>query len=231
MLDLYHIRRSNQSQRDKQKQKHDYTVFSIWAITPQYDVLLLEVRREHWTFPEQKEQARKTFYAWNDDLFQNIWFEDVGYQSAIGQDLLLEGVPCKEFVPKGDKLVRATGASIWQGAGKVYFLKHASWLETFRTEIYLFPMAKHDDQVDTISMMCMIVRKRRPGVLDIEDDTKTINTAIAIEHLLEAEAITEEEKALAKEEAKEKLQELYKTGGLHTNPFEWAAAHEGGGWE
>jgi predicted phage terminase large subunit-like protein len=146
----------------KVKEQNDFTVFSTWAITPKYDVLLLDVRREHWTFPQQKEQAKKVFYAFNDDLYTCIWFEDVGYQSAIGQDLLEEGIPCKEFVPKGDKLVRATGASIWQGAGKVYFKKHASWLDVFRKEIYLFPMGKHDDQVDPLSMMCMIVRQRLP---------------------------------------------------------------------
>lgn len=215
----------------KKNQENDYVVFSTWAITPGRDVLLLDVRREHWSFPEQKEQARKTFYAFNDDLYRCIYFEDVGYQSAIGQDLLLEGIPCKEFIPKGDKLVRATGASIWQGAGKCYFLKHAHWLETWRKEIYLFPKTKHDDQVDTLSMICMIVRTRRPGLLDLDSDTKALDTTLPIEQLLAGEAQTAEQARLAEQEAKEQEQELYKKGGLLLDPFEWAASHElGGGW-
>jgi predicted phage terminase large subunit-like protein len=216
----------------KAKEQNDFTVFATWAVTPQYDVLLLEVKRDHWTIPQQKEQAKKVFYAWDDDLYRCIYFEDVGYQSAICQDLLIEGIPGKEFVPKGDKLVRATSASIWQGAGKVYFLKHAHWLEVFRKEIYLFPMGKHDDQVDPLSMICMIIRRRRPGLLDLEADKTRTQTSLSIEQVLKIEAEQAEQAELTEEEAKAKEEELYKIGGLNMNPWEWAAEHEsGGGWE
>ena len=212
----------------KVKEQNDYTVFETWAITPYYDVLLLEVRRDHWTIPQQKEQARKTFYAWNDDTFTCLWFEDVGYQSAIGQDLLEEGIPCKEFVPKGDKLMRATGASIWQGAGKVYFLKKAHWLPKFTKEVYLFPKDKHDDQVDPLSMICMIVRKRRPGLLDLEQEQPIVHIAQGIEHILAIEAGEEKQERMAEEEAQVREQELYKKGGLLMDPFQWSETHEGG---
>jgi predicted phage terminase large subunit-like protein len=152
----------------KEKEAADYTVFATWAVTPENDVLLLDVVRDHWTSPKQKEQARVAYRTWVCDRYRAIWFEDVGYQSAIGQDLLVEGIPCMEFRPTGDKVQRATGASIWQEAGKVYFLKGASWLEAWRSEIYTFPKDAHDDQVDTLSMVCMIVRTPEMGVLDHE---------------------------------------------------------------
>jgi predicted phage terminase large subunit-like protein len=150
----------------KEKESNDYTVFAHWAITPTNDVLLLDVWRGHWSIPKQKAQARLIYRTWYSHRYRALYFEDVGYQSAIGQDLLTEGIPCLEFHPKGDKVLRATGASIYQEAGKVYFLKGAPWLEDFRSEIYKFPKAPNDDQVDPFSMVCTIVRTPELRVLD-----------------------------------------------------------------
>jgi predicted phage terminase large subunit-like protein len=142
----------------KEKEQNDFTVFAQWAVTPANDVLLLDVWRGHWTIPQQKEKARAFYRRHYSQRYRAFYFEDVGYQSAIGQDLLVEGIPCLPFKPDGDKVLRATGGSIWQEAGKVYFYKHASWLEDFRTEIYKFPKTRNDDQTDTLSMVCMLVR-------------------------------------------------------------------------
>ncbi len=105
-------------------------------------------------------------------LITPFWFEDVGYQSAIAQDLLLEGIPCMCFHPPGDKVTRAGAAAIWQEAGKVYFRKNASWLEEWRNEIYAFPKGAHADQVDNLSMIGLLVRgPGRIGVTDTDRDT------------------------------------------------------------
>lgn len=156
----------------KDKEINDFTVFARWAVTPQSDVLLLDVKRGHWNVPKQKEQARLAYHTWYTECFQALYFEDVGYQSAIGQDLLTEGIPCLPFFPKGDKVLRAGGASIWQEAGKVYFLQGAAWLEEWRKEIYTFPRAEHDDQVDTLSMVCMLVRE--PPIEEVDEETKNV---------------------------------------------------------
>jgi predicted phage terminase large subunit-like protein len=156
----------------KEKESAAYTVFATWAITPDHDVLLLDVVRDHWSIPKQKEQGRQVYRTWVCDRYTALYFEDVGYQSAIGQDLLVEGIPCLPFYPTGDKVQRAGGAAIWMEAGKVYFKKGAPWLEDWRNEIYHFPKWAHADQVDTLSMVCMIVRA--PG--DIEPlDAETVD--------------------------------------------------------
>ena len=142
----------------KDKEKNDFTVFAHWAVTPDLDVLLLDLKRGHWSIPKQKEQARLAYYTWLSPRYWGFFFEDVGYQSAIGQDLLLEGIPCLPFHPEGDKVYRAGGASIWQETGKLYFLKGALWLGDYQGEIYTFPLASNDDQVDPTSMVCIIVR-------------------------------------------------------------------------
>lgn len=146
----------------KEKEQNDWTVFETWAVTPILDILLVDVKRGHWSIPEQKEQGYKVFLEFNSDTYQCLYFEDVGYQSAIGQELIVLGVPCLPFHPEGDKVLRAGSASIWQRLGKLYFLAFARWLEEYRKELYGFPKQAHDDQVDPTSMACLIVRKPTP---------------------------------------------------------------------
>lgn len=153
----------------KEKEANDFTVFAHWAVTPEHDVLLLDLWRGHWTIPQQKEKARQFYRTWYTQRYSAFWFEDVAYQSAISQDLLTEGIPCLGFHPQGDKVMRAVGASIYQEAGKVYFLRGALWLEDFRKEIYTFPKSAKDDQVDTLSMVCMVVRE--PVIEPLDEET------------------------------------------------------------
>lgn len=211
----------------KEKEKNDWTVFSTWAITSMLDVLLLDVRRAHWTIPEQEEEGYKVFLAFNSETYQCLYFEDVGYQSAIAQHLIPKGVPCLPFpvAGKGDKVFRAGPASIWLKLGKVYFLKNAHWLNEWQTEIYAFPKSEHDDQVDTFSMICLIIRKPRPGVHD-ESTANKIDTTLSIEQILDADEIAKEQ---AEQDAK-KQEEEAKNPAQSINPFEWAAMHEGGTW-
>lgn len=212
----------------KEKEQNDWTVFANWAITPTLDVLLLDVQRGHWTIPEQEEQGYKVFLQFNGDTYQGFYFEDVGYQSAIGQNLILKGVPCLPFSPvgKGDKVLRATSASIWQQLGKTYFLKFAHWLTDWRTEIYGFPKAPNDDQVDNFSQMCLIIRKPRPGVYD-ESTAGKIDTTLSIEQILDAKQIAEEQAKQDQERAAKERENL----SLMINPFEFAYLEAGGGWE
>ncbi len=143
----------------KAKEQNDFTVFCVWAVTPRLEVLLLYVFRDHLTIPKQVEEGYKIYLAYVNGRFQAFWFEDVAYQSALGQFLLEKGVPCLEFHPVGDKVLRAGGASIQMRIGNVYFLAHASWLEAWRDEIYKFPKAEHDDQVDNFSQICIVIKQ------------------------------------------------------------------------
>ncbi len=152
----------------KDKESNDWTVFEHWAVTPHNDVLLLDLWRGHWSIPKQKEKARLFYRTHFSPRYRAFYFEDVAFQSAIAQDLALEGIPCLDFHPKGDKVMRAIGASIWQEDGKCYFLAGALWLPDFRIEIYTFPKGEHDDQVDPYSMVCMIVRTPEIEALDEE---------------------------------------------------------------
>ncbi len=152
-----------------EKQSADYMVIQKWAKTPYSDILLMDLIRGHWDHNEQQKEIQDIF---NDD--ENIEFvavETVAYQHALFQDLILKGIPCKPFKPHTDKVARAGVAAIWQSNGKMYFLKDADWLEDYQNELYKFPKARKDDQVDATSLAAIVVRSRGP-LSDDDFDTE-----------------------------------------------------------
>jgi phage terminase large subunit-like protein len=207
--------------------KADYFVFETWAITPFKDGLLLDCIHDHLEFPEQQSTISLAFQRF---LHAVVAIEKAGYQLAMIQDCVRKGLPIKPFVPQADKIVRSTTGSIFYSNGKAYHLKDLINLAEIEKELFTFPKAPHDDIADCHAMMPLVVSTViRPGVLDLESETTEIDTTLSIEQIIQAEAITAEQKLLAEEEASEKEKELFRTGP-QINPFEWGELHEGG-WE
>ncbi len=136
------------------KQTSDYTVVGFWAVTPTSDLILFDLIRGRFDNPEQQQQLELLNQRYRPDYIQ---IEAVAYQLALIQQLLVKGVPCREYKPVRDKVSRATTASIWFENGKVFFLKAAHWLPALESELLMFPKGAHDDQVDIISMAAEIV--------------------------------------------------------------------------
>lgn len=157
------------------KQTADYTVFGVWAVTPERDLLLVDLVRAHFSNPEQVKQLRLLHqrhpqaYRWK--------IERVGYQLALIQQALAEGIPCSEYNPvgKGDKVARASTPSVWFENGKVYFRKFAAWVSDVESELMLFPRGAHDDIVDVCSMAAdeVVVSGIVLAPDDDEDDEKS----------------------------------------------------------
>jgi predicted phage terminase large subunit-like protein len=202
------------------KQSADYTAIGIWAITPARDVLLLHMLRGHWSHPEQQQKIKQLNQQFEPEYF---YVENVAYQLAIIQDLLAEGILCREYKPTRDKVSRASSASVWHAAGKIYFLKNASWLATFLAELYLFPKAKNDDQVDNVSMVSDIVRARGP-LSEYESDEEIPEAAEETGRLI---PLTVPLKATP-EEQEEALQVV--RAARAPDPFRWVAERYGGDW-
>jgi len=140
-------------------------------------------------------------------------------------------LPIKPFTPQADKVVRSTTGSIYYSNGKAYHLKDLLNIAEVEKELFTFPKAPHDDIADCHAMMALVVPMVvRPGVIDLENETTELDTTLSIEHLKQAEAVTEEQRLLAEIEAKQQEAELFKRGP-QVDVFEWAASHEGGGWE
>ncbi len=211
------------------KSTADFFLMETWAITPYKDALLLHALHEHLDFPEQQQQIPLIFQRFMHSI---IAVEKVGYQLAMIQYLISLGLPIKPFQPKTDKIMRSTTGSILYSNGKVYHNKDMEGIEEAEKELFSFPKAPHDEYPDCHAMMALVISTYgRPGLLDLDAEEEELDTTLSIEHLKQAEAITEEQKQQAEEEAKAHEQEVFKKGGLLINPFEWATEHEGGSWE
>jgi predicted phage terminase large subunit-like protein len=157
-----------------QKQTADYTVISVFAVTPQSELLLLDRLRARLNNPEQQKQIKIFFQRYNPD---SIDIENVAYQLALIQQLLDQGLPVREYRPVKDKVSRASTAAVYYEASRVYHPKNASWLPEWEDELLLFPLAAHDDQVDTVSMACDVMSKHGIELLD-SDMTSAISKHI-----------------------------------------------------
>jgi predicted phage terminase large subunit-like protein len=134
-----------------QKQSADYTVIAMWAVTPDRELLLVDRLRDHFDNPEQQKQIQ-LFYQRYHPRF--LLIESVAYQLAIVQQLWKLGLPVREYKPVKDKVSRASTASVFYEAGRVFHPRGALWLHEWESELLMFPMAEHDDQVDNASMAC-----------------------------------------------------------------------------
>lgn len=140
------------------REQADYTVVSVWAVTPDTELLLLEVLRAKFEGPDQPGLIRQAYERWKASY---IAVEKVGYQLTMMQTLKRSGLPVREA--KGadkDKVARALVASARYEAGMVYHPVQAAWLAAFEGELLHFPNGRHDDQVDTVSYAAIDVAMR-----------------------------------------------------------------------
>lgn len=138
----------------------DYSVCLTAAITPENDLLVIDLVRERIPVPK--------LYGWTCQMRQR--FPWISWQfmedKSSGQGLIQEGKSSRfpfldlkarmrdkgvtDFFTK-DKQQRAVPVSILYENGKVYHLAGARWLVDFEHELLTFPVAAHDDQVDALA--------------------------------------------------------------------------------
>ena len=136
----------------------DYTVFSVWAKTPDSDLILLAVYRDQVEEPGVIDLAYTVFTRWNPSYFA---VEENGIGKPIIQNLRRgvvdgdgkkrPGLPVRAIVAETDKISRASTAVVRVESGQVYFPAKAEWLDAWESELLTFPNG-HDDQVDTLSL-------------------------------------------------------------------------------
>lgn len=144
----------------KTKESNDYTVCLTAGITPENDLLVLDVERARIPVPEQY-----GFTVRMRQRFPRIVFQFVEDKSS-GQGLIQEAARSRfpflnlterlreREVPQlvaGDKQQRAVPVAIMYEAGKVYHLSGSTWLPAFEHELAHFPVGVHDDMVDALA--------------------------------------------------------------------------------
>ncbi len=140
---------------------NDYSAFAVWAksLNAYY---LLDLMREKTDAPLLEALTLDLANKWRPDL---ILIEDKSAGSSLIQYLRRDTVlPVLAFDPgQRDKVVRATAAVPTIRAGKCHLPEHIrgrdengqaiNLVDVFIKEHETFPRAKHDDMVDTTSMM------------------------------------------------------------------------------
>jgi predicted phage terminase large subunit-like protein len=149
------------------KTRSDYTVFSVWDITPALK------------FHDDREPARRMLLraryklklesADHMDHFER-WADEwqpryIGIENkTFGQTLIQNARrrskhQVRELDPDTDKFSRALVFGYLVLGGKVYFPDDAPWLEDWEEEHIDFPHGTHDDQVDTSSYAALEYEK------------------------------------------------------------------------
>lgn len=145
------------------KETADWTVISVWAVTPSMDLVWLDMARGHWELPEIVPEVRKLYDRWR---LAYIAIEGGGTQKGGCSLVAREGYIVKEMNPSGTggKLVRATPAIVHAESGKVWLPQGAPWLADAIAELVLFTGDEkkdaHDDIVDTIAYAALRLDKR-----------------------------------------------------------------------
>jgi len=140
---------------NKVKDTSDYTAIGTWAITPDNDILLIDLVRDRIGYDEILKKL----------IHKNVYFKPryIGIENmGIAIQLIIEArnkqLPVRELEPGGKgKQNRANmplGAVIRMENGKVYFPKEAPYRSDIELELLTFPKAKHDEIVDILSYAC-----------------------------------------------------------------------------
>ena len=140
----------------KPEQINDPSVCTTWGETRQ-GWYLLDVFRDRLEYPQLKRTAASLYQAWRP---QAVLIEDKGSGQSLIQELR-QGVemhstkvrvPVIPIDPKGlNKVERLVAVSSLFEAGMVYLPEVAPWKVDYEIEMTIFPLAPHDDQVDSTS--------------------------------------------------------------------------------
>jgi predicted phage terminase large subunit-like protein len=126
----------------------DFFVVATWAISPEKDLLLLDMIRMHVEGPDQPGLIARAYQRWKP---QKIGVETVSLGLVLYQQLVRQGLPMVELRPEKDKVTRAIPMAARYESGAVYHPRHAPWLDDLEEELVAFPAGAHDDQVDAVT--------------------------------------------------------------------------------
>lgn len=115
------------------------------------DVYLRDAVRGRWEWPDAKRIIKQTMLA--EPKVEHVIEEAMHGLAAIQElrrDPDLLGISLRGVHVDKDKLTRALPWSARAEAGKVYVLA-GPWVNGFLDEVCSFPLAAHDDQVDSVS--------------------------------------------------------------------------------
>lgn len=137
----------------------DYTVVASWAVTPDRQLLLLDVLRAKL---DGAQVFRAMAEAKERHKLAEIYVETNAYETKFIAMARAQGLPIHELVPDRDKVTRAQASMADMEAGKIWLPRDAGrWLEDFKAELLCFSGHKgeRDDQVDALAYASLVARR------------------------------------------------------------------------
>jgi len=131
------------------RSQNDYTAIATLAITPDGEMLVVDMVRERLEVSQQWPRMKQLRAAFPLVAYQAVEAADAGF--GVIAAAASEGHALRELKADRDKITRATGVSVAYEAGRVYHLDGAPWLGDFEAELLYFPAGRHDDQVDVLA--------------------------------------------------------------------------------
>jgi predicted phage terminase large subunit-like protein len=165
------------------KETADYSVVSVFGVTPDSDLLVLDVHRSRMMGPDHIHLLNRVYQKWHPGF---IGIEKQGFQLSVVQAAVREGLPVRAVPAEKDKVSRANSILARFAAGTVYSRQGAPWLPDWEEELLNFPNGDHDDQVDTMSMAGIMLAER-PGRRMLFPDTRAIDRAFILPSRLSQE--------------------------------------------
>lgn len=135
-----------------EKQMADYTVCTTCAVTPDKDILILEVDRQHFEL-----LAVPQFLAAKNEEHDGIpmYVEAFGHGTGPIKWLIREAFPVRRLEKNHgaqlDKIARSMTAQVAYENHRVFHARGTDWVGDLEHELTTFPNGRNDDQVDTIS--------------------------------------------------------------------------------
>ena len=156
------------------KETADFSVITTWGVFyPDQDsgpnIILLNVKRGRWDFPELKRIAKDEYKHWNPD---NVLIEAKATGVTLQQELRRVGIPVTMYTPGGrrtgtDKISRANAVAPVFEAGMVW-APDTDWAELLVEECAAFPNGDNDDMVDSTTQA--IMRFRQGNFVSLQTD-------------------------------------------------------------
>ena len=149
----------------KEKQQNDPSC-GLVAGEADNGIYILDHELEHMGYPALKEKARTWAAAHSPSA---LLIEDKASGQSLIQELKQEtSLPVVAVQVETDKVSRAWAVVPTWEAGRIYLPAGAPWVDDFLDEIYTFPRAAHDDQVDAFTQLVryLILGGGATGLLD-----------------------------------------------------------------
>lgn len=140
------------------REEADFTAIGVWSLYfgRRPHLALLDVVHDRVEGPDILPAIKRLRAKWKAG---SVWIEKVAFQLALVQLARREGIPVREYEPKGDKMGRLISATPLMEAGGFWLPRQSPWLDRLESELLSFPKGEHDDLVDMISSAAIIAQR------------------------------------------------------------------------